>query len=112
MTQRIDYMQRSLELFESFTNRIRERVIEAPIRDPVPIRASQTNRGDFDVDPHFEHARIQRERELGVIVAATALALGALIGAPAIAAPMATKVTVADRASACLGELPLAAQGR
>src|SRR5262245_29146329 len=87
MTQRVDNMQRSLELSKRFTNRIRERIIEAPIRDLVLIRASQINGCDFGVDPHFEPARIRRERELRVIVAATALALGAFVGAPAIAAP-------------------------
>jgi AhpD family alkylhydroperoxidase len=67
MTQRIDYMQLSRELFRKFVeiNRLLEASeIEEPLRDLVSIRASQMNRCGFCLDMHVKQARIHGEREL------------------------------------------------
>ncbi|NRO98088.1 carboxymuconolactone decarboxylase family protein [Paraburkholderia sp. NMBU_R16] len=67
MTQRINYIQQSPELFKKlleFSNRLKESAIEESIRDLVSIRASQVNGCGFCVDMHVKEARIHGEREL------------------------------------------------
>ncbi|SIT52040.1 conserved hypothetical protein [Paraburkholderia piptadeniae] len=67
MTQRINYMQQSPELFKKFldfTNQLKDCAIEGSIRDLVSIRASQINGCAFCVDMHIKEARIHGEREL------------------------------------------------
>jgi AhpD family alkylhydroperoxidase len=67
MTERINYMQQSPELFKKFVEfsiLINEGTIEEPIRDLVAIRASQLNGCGFCVDMHVKQAKIQGEREL------------------------------------------------
>src|ERR1700761_3194722 len=67
MTQRINYIQQSPELFKKFlefSNRINDGSIEEPIRDLVSIRASQINGCGFCVDMHVKQAKIHGEREL------------------------------------------------
>ena len=67
MTQRINYMQQSPELFKKFiefSNLIKDSSIEESIRDLVAIRASQLNGCGFCVDMHVKQAKIHGEREL------------------------------------------------
>ncbi|MDF3085872.1 carboxymuconolactone decarboxylase family protein [Burkholderia sola] len=67
MTQRINYIQQSPELFRKFlelSNLLRDSAIEEPIRDLVSVRASQINGCAFCVDMHVKEARIHGEREL------------------------------------------------
>lgn len=67
MTQRINYMQQSPELFKKFiefNNLIKDSAIEESIRDLVAIRASQLNGCGFCVDMHVKQAKIHGEREL------------------------------------------------
>ncbi|MPV59007.1 alkylhydroperoxidase [Burkholderia sp. HI2761] len=67
MTQRINYIQQSPELFRKFlelSNQLRSSAIEEPIRDLVSLRASQINGCAFCVDMHVKEARIHGEREL------------------------------------------------
>ncbi|WP_175973772.1 carboxymuconolactone decarboxylase family protein [Burkholderia sp. BCC1047] len=67
MTQRINYIQQSPELFRKFlelSNLLRDSAIEEPIRDLVSVRASQLNGCAFCVDMHVKEARIHGEREL------------------------------------------------
>lgn len=67
MTQRINYIQQSPELFKKlldFSNQLKESAIEESIRDLVSIRASQINGCGFCVDMHVKEARIHGEREL------------------------------------------------
>jgi AhpD family alkylhydroperoxidase len=69
MTQRIDYMQQSPELFKKlvdFNGLVDRGSIEAPIRNLVAIRASQMNGCGFCVDMHVKQAKIQGERELRI----------------------------------------------
>ncbi|KVL12254.1 carboxymuconolactone decarboxylase family protein [Burkholderia sp. MSMB1826] len=67
MTQRINYIQQSPELFRKFlelSNQLRNGAIEESIRDLVSLRASQINGCAFCVDMHVKEARIHGEREL------------------------------------------------
>ena len=67
MTQRINYIQQSPELFKKlleFSNQLKDSKIEESIRDLVSIRASQINGCGFCVDMHLKEARIHGEREL------------------------------------------------
>ncbi|MGB6104500.1 MAG: carboxymuconolactone decarboxylase family protein [Pusillimonas sp.] len=67
MTQRINYIQQSPELFKkfsSFSNHLKDSAIEESIRLLVSIRASQLNGCGFCLDMHVKEARIQGEREL------------------------------------------------
>ncbi|MFC0398746.1 carboxymuconolactone decarboxylase family protein [Paraburkholderia rhizosphaerae] len=69
MTQRINYIQQSPELFRKFMafgNQIKDCGIEESILDLVSIRASQMNGCAFCVDMHVKEARIHGERELRV----------------------------------------------
>ncbi|SIT38884.1 conserved hypothetical protein [Paraburkholderia ribeironis] len=67
MTQRINYIQQSPELFKKFlefSNQLKDSTIEESIRDLVSIRASQINGCGFCVDMHVKEARMHGEREL------------------------------------------------
>ena len=67
MTQRINYMQQSPELFKElmeFSNLLAKCSIEQSIADLVSIRASQLNGCAFCVDLHVKEAKIHGEREL------------------------------------------------
>lgn len=67
MTQRLNYMQQSPDLFKKFVefnNQLKESAIEEPIRDLVVIRASQINGCGFCLDMHIKQAKIHGEREL------------------------------------------------
>lgn len=67
MTQRINYIQQSPELFKKLldlSNQLKESAIEESIRDLVSIRASQINGCAFCVDMHVKEAHIHGEREL------------------------------------------------
>ena len=67
MSQRIDYMQQSPELFKAylaFSTAIRGGAIDATTRNLVQIRASQINGCAFCVDMHIKEAKIHGEREL------------------------------------------------
>jgi AhpD family alkylhydroperoxidase len=69
MTQRIDYMQQSPELFKKlvdFNTLVERGSIEASIRNLVAIRASQMNGCAFCVDMHVKQAKIHGERELRI----------------------------------------------
>ena len=74
MTQRINYIQQSPELFKKFmdfSNTLKNSTIEASIRDLVSIRASQLNGCGFCLDMHVKEARIHGERELRIHHVAT-----------------------------------------
>ncbi|WP_027209972.1 carboxymuconolactone decarboxylase family protein [Burkholderia sp. WSM2232] len=67
MTQRINYIRQSPELFKKLlelSNQLKESAVEESIRDLVSIRASQINGCAFCVDMHVKEARIHGEREL------------------------------------------------
>lgn len=67
MTQRVNYVQQSPELFKkfiAFNNAIKEGAIEESIRDLVAIRVSQTNGCGFCLDMHVKQAKMHGEREL------------------------------------------------
>ncbi|SAL59857.1 carboxymuconolactone decarboxylase family protein [Caballeronia telluris] len=67
MTQRLNYIQQSPELFKKFlefSNRMKEAAIEHSIVDLVQIRASQMNGCAFCVDMHVKEAKLHGEREL------------------------------------------------
>ncbi len=69
MTQRINYIQQSPELFKKFmefSNSLKNSAIEESIRDLVSIRASQMNGCGFCLDMHVKEARIHGERELRI----------------------------------------------
>ena len=69
MTQRINYMQQSPELFKKLVelnNILRQGSIEESIRDLVAIRASQINGCGFCLDMHVKQAKIHGERELRI----------------------------------------------
>ncbi|MGE8166212.1 carboxymuconolactone decarboxylase family protein [Paraburkholderia sp. NPDC080076] len=69
MTQRINYVQQSPELFKKFfelSNLLKDSAIEESIRDLVSIRASQLNGCGFCLDMHVKEARLHGERELRV----------------------------------------------
>ncbi|GAB3627400.1 alkylhydroperoxidase [Pandoraea terrae] len=67
MTQRIDYMKQSPELFKKFVEfslALKQSAIEESIRDLVDIRASQINGCAFCVDMHVKEATMHGERPL------------------------------------------------
>ncbi|MBO9652203.1 MAG: carboxymuconolactone decarboxylase family protein [Variovorax sp.] len=67
MSQRINYIQRSPELFKKFvefSNALKESAIDRTIHDLVNIRASQMNGCGFCLDMHVKEAKIHGEREL------------------------------------------------
>ncbi|SAK66921.1 carboxymuconolactone decarboxylase family protein [Caballeronia ptereochthonis] len=67
MTQRINYVQQSPELFKKFyefSGAVKECSIEQSTRDLVTLRASQMNGCAFCVDMHVKEAKIHGEREL------------------------------------------------
>ena len=67
MTQRINYVQQSPELFKKFyefSQVLQECSIERTTRDLVTLRASQMNGCAFCVDMHVKEAKIHGEREL------------------------------------------------
>ncbi len=67
MTQRIDYMRQSPELFRkflAFSTALKESSIEVTTRDLMTLRASQMNGCGFCVDMHVKEAKIHGEREL------------------------------------------------
>jgi AhpD family alkylhydroperoxidase len=67
MSQRINYIQQSPELFRKFlefSNLLGDSAIEESVRDLVAIRASQMNGCGFCVDMHVKQAKIHGEREL------------------------------------------------
>ena len=69
MTQRINYIQQSPELFKAFmafSNALKNITIEERVRDLVSIRASQLNGCGFCLDMHVKEARIHGERELRI----------------------------------------------
>ena len=70
MTQRVNYIQQSPELFKKFVeflNAIKEGAIEEPIRNLVSIRTAQLNGCTFCLDMHVKQAKIQGERELRLL---------------------------------------------
>ena|SRR5690606_30315846 len=74
MTQRINYIQQSPELFKKFmefSNALKSSAIEEPIRDLVSIRASQLNGCGFCLDMHVKEAHIHGERALRLYHVAT-----------------------------------------
>ncbi len=67
MTQRINYIQQSPELFKAylnFSNAVAGGGIERSLLDLVSIRASQLNGCAFCVDMHVKEAKMHGEREL------------------------------------------------
>ena len=69
MTQRINYIQQSPQLFNKFlefSNLSKEGTIEESIRDLVSIRASQLNGCAFCLDMHVKEAKMHGERELRI----------------------------------------------
>ncbi|MDR5755079.1 MULTISPECIES: carboxymuconolactone decarboxylase family protein [unclassified Caballeronia] len=67
MTQRINYVQQSPELFKKFLSfglAVKESGIEVSICELASLRASQLNGCGFCVDMHVKEARIHGEREL------------------------------------------------
>ncbi len=69
MTQRINYIQQSPELFKKFmefSTALKSTTIEESIRDLVSVRASQLNGCGFCLDMHVKEARIHGERELRI----------------------------------------------
>ncbi|MBB5502234.1 carboxymuconolactone decarboxylase family protein [Paraburkholderia sp. MM5384-R2] len=67
MTQRINYIQQSPELFKKLlelSNQLKDSAIAESIRDLISIRASQINGCGFCVDMHVKQARLHGEREL------------------------------------------------
>ncbi|MDD9271601.1 carboxymuconolactone decarboxylase family protein [Paenibacillus sp. GCM10023248] len=67
MTQRLNYMQQSPELFKKmmeFSNAEKESAIEEKILHLVHIRASQMNGCGFCLDMHVKQAKMHGESEL------------------------------------------------
>ncbi|GGX20639.1 alkyl hydroperoxide reductase AhpD [Pigmentiphaga litoralis] len=67
MTQRIDYVKQSPELFKRFAdfgNHLKQGSIETAIVDLVDIRASQMNGCSFCLDMHIKQATLHGERPL------------------------------------------------
>ncbi|MGH6645356.1 carboxymuconolactone decarboxylase family protein [Aquabacterium sp.] len=67
MTQRVNYIQQSPELFKKFiefNNLVKDGAIEEKTRDLVAIRASQINGCGFCLDMHVKQAKLHGEREL------------------------------------------------
>lgn len=69
MSQRINYIQQSPELFKKFVefnNALDKSAIEESVHDLVVIRASQINGCGFCLDMHVKQAKIHGERELRI----------------------------------------------
>lgn len=69
VSQRINYMQQSPELFKkfvAFNMAVKDSDIEQSMSDLVTIRASQMNGCGFCLDMHVKEAKIHGERELRV----------------------------------------------
>jgi AhpD family alkylhydroperoxidase len=69
MSQRINYIQQSPQLFKKFlefSNLLKDSAIEESIRDLIAIRASQLNGCAFCLDMHTKEAKMHGERELRV----------------------------------------------
>lgn len=67
MSQRLDYLQQSPELFKKFLDfsmSAKKSSIEAPVIDLVNIRASQLNGCGFCLDMHVKEATLRGERPL------------------------------------------------
>lgn len=67
MTQRLNYMQQSPDLFKKlvdFSMQVQKSTVDPAIRSLVEIRASQLNGCAFCVDMHIKEAKIHGEREL------------------------------------------------
>ena len=67
MTQRLNYIQQSPELFKKyleFSTLVKDGSIEESIGDLVTVRASQMNGCGFCLDMHIKQAKIHGEREL------------------------------------------------
>ncbi|HEY5929789.1 MAG TPA: carboxymuconolactone decarboxylase family protein [Burkholderiales bacterium] len=67
MTQRVNFVQQSPELFKKyieFNTAVKEGAIEESIRDLVAIRAAQLNGCGFCLDMHIKQAKIHGEQEL------------------------------------------------
>ena len=74
MTQRLNYIQQSPELFKKFmefSTALKSTAVEESIRDLISIRASQLNGCAFCLDMHVKEARIHGERELRIYHLAT-----------------------------------------
>ena len=74
MTQRIDYIRQSPELFKKLIELgklIENGAISEKIRDLVAIRASQLNGCAFCLDMHVKEAKLHGERELRIYHLAT-----------------------------------------
>jgi len=70
MTQRVNYMQQSPDLFKKLVELnklIEDAAITEKIRDLVSIRASQLNGCAFCLDMHVKEAKLHGERELRVL---------------------------------------------
>ena len=70
MTQRVNYMQQSPNLFKKLVELnklIEDGAITEKIRDLVSIRASQLNGCAFCLDMHVKEAKLHGERELRVL---------------------------------------------
>jgi AhpD family alkylhydroperoxidase len=71
VSQRIDYMQQSPELFKKLIEIdtvLKKSPIEESIHDLVKIRASQINGCAFCLDMHIKQATIRGERPLRIII--------------------------------------------
>jgi AhpD family alkylhydroperoxidase len=69
MTQRVNYIQQSPELFKKFSEfsmQLKSGAIEVTTIDLIDIRASQINGCAFCLDMHVKEAKIHGERELRV----------------------------------------------
>lgn len=69
MSQRLNYIHQSPELFKKFVEfntLIKDGAIETSICDLVSIRASQLNGCGFCLDMHVKQAKIHGERELRI----------------------------------------------
>lgn len=67
MTQRVNYMKQSPELFKKFLDfsmALKDSSIEETIEDLVSIRTSQLNGCGFCLDMHVKQAKIHGESEL------------------------------------------------
>lgn len=67
MSERLDYIQQSPELFKKyleFSNALKKGAIEEKIADLIAIRTAQMNGCAFCLDMHVKQARIHGEREL------------------------------------------------
>lgn len=67
MSQRINYPQKSPELFKAFMDfsaALRNSAIDEKVRDLVQVRASQINGCAFCLDMHVKQAKIAGESEL------------------------------------------------